>query len=97
MTLHIEQPLRNGYDALRVFLGVPHAQRYGSAGTTQYSQGSSPLHFGIPPGGAIEHLTVRWPDGREETHTVGAEDRFVELRWGPKEDGIIWAPSGTVR
>jgi len=55
-------------------------QRYGSANTTQYSQGLLPLHFGIPPGGAIERLIVRWPDGVEETRIVGAREDSVELR-----------------
>ena len=60
--------------------GMMRLQRYGSANTTQYSQGLLPLHFGIPPGGAIERLVVRWPDGVEETRTISPGQESVELR-----------------
>lgn len=60
--------------------GMVRAQRYGSARTTQYSQGLAPLHFGIPPGTSIRRLEVRWPDGRRETRAVGAGEDFIELR-----------------
>ncbi len=59
--------------------GMVRVQRYGSALTTQYSQGLAPLHFGIPPGTSIDRLEVRWPDGRSETRAVGAGEDFVEL------------------
>ena len=60
--------------------GMVRVQRYGSALTTQYSQGLAPLHFGIPPGVSIDRLQVRWPDGRRETRAVGAGEDFIELR-----------------
>jgi hypothetical protein len=60
--------------------GMVRVQRYGSALTTQYSQGLAPLHFGIPPGTSIDRLEVRWPDGRSETRAVGAGEDFIELR-----------------
>ena len=60
--------------------GMVQAQRYGSASTSQYSQGLVPLHFGIPAGTFIERLVVRWPDGTEETRALTADEDFVELR-----------------
>jgi len=60
--------------------GMVRAQRYGSALTTQYSQGLAPLRFGIPPGTSIDRLEVRWPDGRTETRAVGACENFIELQ-----------------
>ncbi len=60
--------------------GMVRAQRYGSAHTTQYSQGLLPLHFGVPTGTSIDRLEVRWPDGRRETRAVAAGEDFIELR-----------------
>jgi hypothetical protein len=59
--------------------GGKQAQRFGSAGATRYSQGVLPLHFGIPPGSAIERLEVRWSDGREETRPVRPDERTIAL------------------
>jgi hypothetical protein len=60
--------------------GTARAQRYGSAHATRYSQGSLPLHFGIPPGVSIDRLEVRWPDGRSATRAVGTGESVIELR-----------------
>lgn len=50
--------------------GSVQAQRLGSAGSTQYSQGVAPLRFGIPADTSVDRLEVRWPDGRSETITT---------------------------
>lgn len=60
--------------------GRRHAQRYGSASSTQYSQGLLPLHFGIPAGGGIERLEVRWPDGRTQTRAVLPGEGTIVLK-----------------
>jgi hypothetical protein len=60
--------------------GMVQAQRYGSALNTRYSQGSAPLHFGIPPGASITHLRVRWPDGSVTERPVAAGETRIELR-----------------
>ncbi|HEX9877994.1 MAG TPA: CRTAC1 family protein, partial [Gammaproteobacteria bacterium] len=60
--------------------GMVQAQRYGSALNTRYSQGSAPLHFGIPRGASITHLRVRWPDGSVLERPVAAGETRIELR-----------------
>jgi hypothetical protein len=60
--------------------GMVQAQRYGSALNTRYSQGSAPLHFGIPRGASITHLQVRWPDGSVLERLVAAGETRIELR-----------------
>ena len=60
--------------------GMVQAQRYGSALNTRYSQGSAPLHFGIPAGASITHLRLRWPDGTVVERPVAAGETRIELR-----------------
>lgn len=60
--------------------GTMVAKRYGSTRTTKLSQGSAPLHFGIPSGAAVERLEIRWPGGRNETRSVAAGESLIELR-----------------
>jgi enediyne biosynthesis protein E4 len=40
------------------------------------------LHFGLGTADRIQEVTVRWPDGRIETHTGLAIDRYHTLRQG---------------
>jgi len=60
--------------------GRVRAQRYGSTRSTQYSQGSGSLHFGIAHGDRIERLQVRWPDGTIEERPVDAAETYIEVR-----------------
>lgn len=47
---------------------------------TSYLGGNAPeLHFGLGDAARIDELVVRWPTGKETTHTIEAVDRFVAL------------------
>ena len=63
--------------------GTSSLQRYGSMRSSGFSQSLQPLHFGIPPGLALEKLAVRWPgDAREELFEAGPPGRRIELERG---------------
>jgi hypothetical protein len=51
-------------------------------GGSYYSQNDLRLHFGLGEAGAIDRLEVRWPNGREESWTGLAIDRYHTLKEG---------------
>jgi len=60
--------------------GKVRAQRYGSAASTRYSQGSGALHFGVAPGDGVLRLQIRWPDGTTAERPVAADEDFI-IEW----------------
>ena len=59
-------------------------QRQVSSGGSYASQNDLRLHFGLGAGAVAESLTIRWPDGKQETHTALKADRFYTIRRGAK-------------
>ena len=51
-------------------------------GGSYYSQNDLRVHFGLGTSRTIERLEVRWPNGREESWTALAIDRFHTLKEG---------------
>jgi enediyne biosynthesis protein E4 len=51
-------------------------------GGSYYSQSDFRLHFGLGAATGIDRLEVRWPNGREESWTALAIDKFHTLKEG---------------
>jgi hypothetical protein len=58
--------------------GSVHAQRYGSAHSSAFSQSLLPLHFGIPAGRELTEISVVWPGG-ERTASVAVQSGSTRL------------------
>lgn len=63
------------------------------AGEGFLSQSSRWLHFGLGKQGAIESLTIRWPDGSEQTLSSIEPDRFYDMRQG-EDIPTLFSPPG---
>jgi hypothetical protein len=67
---------------VRVFYddGRIAARRYGSAASSAFSQGSTPLHFGVPAGTNVEKIGVLWPgDAMEHLYGIAGADGTVAI------------------
>jgi enediyne biosynthesis protein E4 len=49
------------------------------SGSSYLSSSDLRMHFGLGAAGAVEHIDVAWPSGREERFAGGSTDRFVTL------------------
>jgi len=56
------------------------------SGTGYISQDDTRLHFGLGRGEQVDHLAVRWPDGREEIVENIAGNRMITIAYG---QGIV--------
>jgi len=54
-------------------------RRWMRAGTSYLGGNAPELHFGLGEAAQLDECSVRWPDGSESKHELGAVDRFVTL------------------
>ncbi len=60
-------------------------------GGSYLSQHDTDLHFGLGSAERVEELTIRWPDGSEETHSIVGVDRLLRF------DHVVRGPDETKR
>ncbi len=64
------------------------------AGEGFLSQSSRWLHFGLGREGAVGPLSVRWPDGSQQTFSDIEPDRFYEIEQGAAAITVYTPPGG---
>jgi hypothetical protein len=77
------QTRRDAHGAVvTVTLGENRFVRLAQPGQSYLSSGDPRAHFGLPADGAIEALTVTWPDGTTETFEAPEANRMLVVRKG---------------
>jgi hypothetical protein len=52
------------------------------SGGSYVSQNDTRVHVGLGPAAAVDRVSIRWPNGKVETATALAADRFYVAREG---------------
>ena len=70
---------------LTLVMGTRRAVRNVATSFGYFASHSPWVHFGVGDAQVIDHIEVRWPDGREEVFPGGAVDRSITLHRGSGE------------
>ncbi len=86
LSVRVVDPALGGRDAYGAGVTVEAAgrqwRRAAVPGTSYLSSHDPRVHFGLGSATAVDRITIRWPDGLEESFPGGGVDRFVVVERG---------------